>query len=113
MCNTGSQFSGSGSGSGIEFSSSGSGSRFGSSSGSGDESSGFGSGFPGDTFVLFLLRPDSDQICINVTVIGDMVIENMENIQISFSTLDPRVSFSGGSEARIYIIDDDGESNIT
>ena len=82
----------SGSGSGV----SGSG-LSGSGSGSG---SGFGSGY----------QPyPSSALCLNVTIFGDDIVEDVEYVSVSFTALDDQVIFIGPSEAQVHILDDDGE----
>lgn len=50
-------------------------------------------------------------MCLNVSVIGDIVVENDESIFVLFAPMDPRINFIGNSSALVNIIDDDGELN--
>ena len=47
-------------------------------------------------------------LCLNITVLGDDIVEDMEYINVSF-TSDDQASFVGPSQAQVHIVDDDGE----
>ena len=51
----------------------------------------------------------SSALCLNVTVFGDDIVEDVEYINVSFTPLDDQVIFIGPSEAQVRIVDDDGE----
>ena len=76
-----------------------------SSNSSSDFFSGDGSGFmnsmPGSGMTAVAL-------CLNITIIGDDTVEDMEYINITF-TSDDQASFVGPSQAQVHIVDDDGE----
>ena len=78
-----------------------SGSGFMNVSGSG---SGFGSGSESGS------GPNpSSAFCLNITIIGDDIVEGVENIIVSFTPLNSQVAFVGPSNAQVNIIDDDGD----
>ena len=51
----------------------------------------------------------SSAFCLNVTIIGDDIVEGVENIIVSFTPLNSQVAFVGPSNAQVNIMDDDGE----
>lgn len=104
--------SGSSSGSGIDMSGSGS------SSDSRDYipptppspfGSGFGSGFPTPNSIQIELIRGLQEVCLNVTIIGDITVEDEEQIFVLFLPTDPRINFIGSPSAQVNIIDNDGE----
>ena len=48
-------------------------------------------------------------LCLNITIFGDDIVEGVENIFISFMSLNSQVAFVGPSDAVVNIMDDDGE----
>ena len=71
-----------------------------------NSTSGFGSGYsstPGSGSDM-----TNEALCLNITIFGDDIVEDMEYINISF-TSDDQAMFDGPSQAQVYIMDNDGE----
>ena len=54
----------------------------------------------------------SSAFCLNITIIGDDIVEGVENIIVSFTPLNSQVAFVGPSNAQVNIIDDDGDGKL-
>lgn len=70
--------------------------------------SGLGSGIPLNS-IQIELTPGLQAICLNVTIIGDITVEEEERIFVGFVPTDSRINFIDNSMAQVNIIDNDGE----
>lgn len=53
------------------------------------------------------------QLCINIPIIDDVLVELLESFSVSAASNDPNVEFSaGGNLATVSITDNDGESHV-
>lgn len=49
------------------------------------------------------------QMCINVSIVNDELVERTENFQVIASSGDSEVVFTNGNSSNVFINDDDGE----
>ena len=54
----------------------------------------------------------SSVLCLNVTIFGDDIVEDMEAIIINFTSLNDQVVFAGPLDAYVRIMDDDGKFSL-